>query len=135
MILERDGLRVAVFGLLGQDAHESAPMSGMVFEPIVDAAERTVSYIEEHEDADFIICLSHSGTKDGKGEDWELAKKVDGIDVIISGHTHTTLTEPIRVGDTLIVSAGEYTQNLGVLTVSKQTDADGQRCGRTAGGL
>ena len=129
VILERDGLRVAVFGLLGQDAHESAPMSGMVFEPIVDAAKRTVSYIEEHEDTDFIICLSHSGTRDGKGEDWELAKKVDGIDVIISGHTHTTLTQPIRVGDTLIVSAGEYTQNLGVLTVSKQTDADGNVVG------
>ena len=53
----------------------------------------------------------------GKGEDYELAKRVDGIDVILSGHTHTTLDEPLRVGDTLIVSCGEYTANLGVLTV------------------
>ena len=44
---------------------------------------------------------------------------MDGIDVIISGHTHSTTPEPIRVNDTLIVSCGEYTQNLGVLTVSR----------------
>ncbi|MEG2989025.1 MAG: 5'-nucleotidase C-terminal domain-containing protein, partial [Oscillospiraceae bacterium] len=42
--------------------------------------------------------------------------------VIISGHTHSTLKAPIQVGNTLIVSAGEYTQNLGVLTVSKGGD-------------
>lgn len=118
-VIERDGLRIAVFGLLGVDADECAPMSGMVFEPIADAARRTVAYLRENEDPDFVICLSHSGTEKGKGEDYELAKAVDGIDVIISGHTHTTLTEPIQVNDTLIVSCGEYTQNLGVLTVSK----------------
>lgn len=67
----------------------------------------------------FIICLSHSGTDGkGKGEDYELAKQVDGIDLIISGHTHTTLTEPIQVKDTLIVSAGEYTTYLGSLTIT-----------------
>ena len=123
VILERDGLRIAVFGLLGVDADECAPMSGMEFEPIADAAKRTVAYLEEHEDPDFIICLSHSGTEDGKGEDYELAKAVDGIDVIISGHTHTTLAEPIQVNDTLIVSCGEYTQNLGVLTITKEDGA------------
>lgn len=121
-MIERDGLRIAVFGLLGVDADECAPMSGMVFEPIAAAAKRTVAYLKEHENPDFIICLSHSGTENGKGEDYELAKAVDGIDVIISGHTHTTLNEPIQVNDTLIVSCGEYTQNLGVLTVTK---ADG----------
>ncbi len=122
VIVERDGLRVAVFGLLGENADEYAPMSGMEFEPIADAARRTVAYLEENENPDFVVCLSHSGTEDGKGEDYELAKAVDGIDVIISGHTHTTLSEPIQVNDTLIVSCGEYTQNLGVLTVTK---ADG----------
>ena len=118
-IIERDGLRVAVFGLLGEDADSCAPMSGMVFEPIVDAAKRTVAYLEEHERPDFVICLSHTGTWGGEGEDYELAKAVDGIDVIISGHTHTTLSEPIQVSDTLIVSCGEYVKNLGVVSVVK----------------
>lgn len=119
VIVERDGLRIAVFGLMGEDADLCAPMSGMEFEPIVDAAERTVAYLEQNEKPDFVICLSHTGTSKGEGEDYELAKAVDGIDVIVSGHTHTTLNEPIRVNDTLIVSCGEYTQNLGVVTVTK----------------
>lgn len=112
-------LRIAVFGVLGLDSHECAPMSDMVYEPIVDAAKRIVAEIQEKERPDYIICLSHSGTEDGKGEDYELAKAVSGIDVIISGHTHTTLPEPIQVNGTLIVSCGPYTQDLGVLTVHR----------------
>ena len=119
-VIERDGLRVAVFGVLGEDADDCAPMSGMELEPIADAAKRVVAEIKEKEDPDYIICLSHSGTDGtGKGEDYELAKAVDGIDVIISGHTHTTIENSIQVNGTLVVSCGEYTQNLGVLTVSK----------------
>ena len=119
-VIERDGLRVAVFGVLGEDADDCAPMSGMELEPIADAAKRVVAEIKEKEDPDYIICLSHSGTDGtGKGEDYELARAVDGIDVIISGHTHTTIENPIQVNGTLVVSCGEYTQNLGVLTVSK----------------
>ena len=119
-VIERDGLRVAVFGVLGEDADDCAPMSGMELEPIADAAKRVVAEIKEKEDPDYIICLSHSGTDGtGRGEDYELAKAVDGIDVIISGHTHTTIETPIQVNGTLVVSCGEYTQNLGVLTVSK----------------
>ena len=65
-----------------------------------------------------MICLSHSGTDgQGKGEDYELARAVEGIDLIISGHTHTTLQAPIQVGDTYIVSAGEYGKNLGRITL------------------
>ena len=125
VILERDGIRVAVFGLLGEDADDCAPMSGMNFEPIADAARRTVAYLEENEEPDFVICLSHSGTWKGEGEDYELAKTVDGIDVIISGHTHTTLEQPIQVNDTLIVSCGEYVKNLGVVSVIKKDGAVG----------
>ena len=120
LVLEREGLRIAVFGVLGVDADECAPMSGMEFTPIADAARRVVDEIQSRENPDYIICLSHSGTDRGKGEDYELARAVDGIDVIISGHTHSTTPEPIQVNNTLIVSCGEYTQNLGVLTVDKE---------------
>ena len=118
-IVERDGLRVAVFGLMGEDADSCAPMSGMEFEPIADAAERTVNYLQQNENPDFIVCLSHTGTWSGEGEDYELAKAVDGIDVIVSGHTHTKLNEPIWVNDTLIVSCDEYVKNLGVVTITR----------------
>ena len=123
-VIERDGLRFAVFGLLGADADACAPMSGMVFEPIAVAARRVVADIEAHADADYVICLSHSGTSadESKSEDQLLARAVDGIDVIISGHTHTTLEEPLVENGTIIVSAGEYTYNLGRLVISKDMD-------------
>ena len=124
VILERGGISYGVFGLLGEEADSNAPMSGMEFEPIAQAAERTVAALEA-EGADFIICLSHSGTDGaGKGEDVRLAREVKGIDLIISGHTHTTLTGPLRAGDTLIVSCGAYTANLGSITISWSPDGD-----------
>lgn len=119
IILTRGGINYGIFGLMGEDADACAPMSGMSFEPVADAAKRTVAELEEElaqlEGPSLIVCLSHTGTENGKGEDYELAKAVDGIDVIISGHTHSTLEEPVQVNDTLIVSCGEYTTNLGVL--------------------
>lgn len=117
-------MRIAVFGLLGQDADACAPMSGMVLGDPVEAAKRVLTDIEADGGADFVICLSHSGTEDGKGEDYELAKAVEGIDLIISGHTHSTTQEPIQVKDTYIVSCGEYTQHLGRITLSKKVSPD-----------
>ena len=52
-----------------------------------------------------------------KSEDQQLAREVEGIDLILSGHTHTTLTQPIVEGDTYIVSAGPYCENLGSITL------------------
>lgn len=129
VIIERGGINYGIFGLMGEEADSNAPMSGMEFEPIADAAKRTVAAIQSElagsSNPTFIICLSHSGTDGkGKGEDYELAKQVDGIDLIISGHSHTTLEEPIQVRDTLIVSAGEYTTYLGSLTISWQQDGE-----------
>lgn len=117
-------MRVAVFGLMGKESHSYAPMSGMALEDPINAAKRVVAQIEADGGADFVICLSHSGTEDSKGEDYELAKAVEGIDLIISGHSHTTLNEPIEVNDTYIVSCGEYAYNLGRVTLSKKVSPD-----------
>ncbi|MBO5035046.1 MAG: CapA family protein, partial [Oscillospiraceae bacterium] len=78
-VIERDGMKIAVFGVMGVDSDECAPMSGMKLEPVAEAAKRVVAEIREKENPTFIICLSHTGTEDGKGEDYELAKAVDGI--------------------------------------------------------
>ena len=118
MLLERGGITYGIFGLMGTDSDDCAPTSGFTLEDPIEAAKRCVKALEE-QGAQFIICLSHGGTnvKESKSEDQQLAKKVDGIDLIISGHTHTTLTEPIVEGDTYIVSAGPYCENLGSITL------------------
>ena len=123
VLLERGGVWFAVFGLTGKDSDACAPMSGMVLHDARDTAQRvveeaTAACLEANGVEPVVICLSHSGTDgQGKGEDYELARAVEGIDLIISGHTHTTLQAPIQVGDTYIVSAGEYGKNLGRITL------------------
>ena len=126
-ILERGGVPYVIFGITGVDSDECAPMSVMELHDPVETAKRVVEEATEQCQTAYgadpvVICLSHSGTEKGKGEDYELARKVDGIDVIISGHTHTTLEQPIEVNDTYIVSAGENSKNLGVLTLTRTQD-------------
>ena len=117
--LERGGVTYGLFGLMGVDSDECAPTSGFTRTDAAKAAKRCVETLKG-EGAEIIVCLSHSGTGDSlaSSEDEELAKAVDGIDVIVSGHTHSTLAEPLVVNDTYIVSSGPYCQNLGSLTFS-----------------
>ena len=119
MTLERGGVTYGLFGLMGVDSDECAPTSGFTRTDAAKAAKRCVETLKG-EGAEIIVCLSHSGTGDSlaSSEDEELAKAVAGIDVIVSGHTHSTLAEPLMVNDTYIVSSGPYCQNLGSLTFS-----------------
>jgi len=52
--------------------------------------------------ADLVVCLSHNGFDVDK----QMAGIVTGIDVILSGHTHDALPEPVLVGKTIIVASG-----------------------------
>ena len=123
LILERGGVNYGIFGLMGTDSDDCAPTSGFTLEDPVQAAQRCVDSLEE-QGAQFIIALSHSGTdeRERKSEDQQLAREVEGIDLILSGHTHTTLTQPIVEGDTYIVSAGPYCENLGSITLEWSED-------------
>ena len=119
MLLERGGVTYGIFGLMGEESHSYAPASGFALADPAQSAQRCVDALEA-QGAQFIICLSHSGTDEKKknSEDEQLAQAVEGIDLIVSGHSHTTLTQPILVEDTYIVSAGPYCQNLGSITLS-----------------
>ncbi len=123
IVVNKGGVKIAILGVFGEDALACAPTCVLKFKDISEAAAETVKEIQEKEDADMIVCLSHSGTNadESKSEDEILAKSVPAIDLIISGHTHTLLQEPIRHGDTYIVSAGEYGKYLGSLTL-RQTE-------------
>jgi 5'-nucleotidase/UDP-sugar diphosphatase len=114
------GLKVGFFGLIGSNAVQVTPQAApLTFEPIATAAARMVKELRETDKVDLVIALSHSGIDhNGQGEDAALAATVPGIDVIISGHTHDTLAEPARVGNTLIVTAGAYTAFLGELALT-----------------
>lgn len=122
VVLQKGDVKIAVLGVFGKDSLECAPTCELKFKDPVEAASETVKEIQKHEDVDMIACVSHSGTweNEDSSEDEILAKNVPDIDLIISGHTHTTLEEPIRHGDTYIVSCGEYGKNLGALSMTQK---------------
>jgi 5'-nucleotidase len=125
VVLERDGMKIGFFGLIGKDAAEVAPFADpLTFSDQIQTARDMVELLRETEKVDLVICISHSGLRADKkkSEDEILAKEVPGIDIIISGHTHTNLPEPIIVGKTIIVQAWEYGKVLGVLDVSVGPD-------------
>jgi len=122
-VINRDGLKIGFFSLLGKVADDDAAFAPPVtFSKQVSAAKKMVKELQA-EKCDIIICLSHSGVSKDKngnmaGEDVRLAEKVKGINVIISGHTHTKLEKPIIVNGIPIVQSGEFGQFVGKLSLS-----------------
>lgn len=128
MIKEIDGEQVGIFGLTTEDTANIASPADVTFEDFKETAEQTV---EAFEDAgvDKVIALNHLGYDSAPevGNDLRIAEEVDGIDVIVGGHSHTALDEPVSVtkdadGETkeptVIVQAGQYAENLGTLDVT-----------------
>ncbi|MRR23607.1 bifunctional metallophosphatase/5'-nucleotidase, partial [bacterium] len=118
-IVEINGLRIGIFGILGHLATELAPMMDPVrFKDPVRTAREYVRLLKETEKADLVICISHSGIsrdEDGgwTGEDAELALKVPDIDLIISGHTHILLEQPAIINGTPVLCTGSLGAGLG----------------------
>ena len=112
VIKEIEGVRVAIIGVVTDEAPlttDPRNVAGLKFtSPEVAVKE----YLRELEGrADIFIVLSHIGYF----ADRLLAQKVEGIDVIVGGHSHTKLLTPSVTGNTVIVQAWEHGKALGVL--------------------
>ncbi|KAF0654737.1 metallophosphoesterase [Cyanobium sp. Copco_Reservoir_LC18] len=123
-VIERGGLRFGIFGVLGKEAMIYTSGGATSFADPTTAAREVVKILREAEKVDVVIALSHGGVEKGldgryvTGEDVQLAKDVPGIDVVISGHSHTELKEPIIVnGRTPVVQTGKESNNLGELLI------------------
>jgi 5'-nucleotidase / UDP-sugar diphosphatase len=126
LIMERNGLRIGLFGLMGKDAADDTPFAKpLTFADPIQTARQLTDLLKNREKVDLVICLSHSGTSKIKkhSEDEILAREVPEIDVIISGHTHTVLPQPIIIGKTILVAGGSYGKYLGLLGLSMNKGA------------
>ncbi len=124
-----EGARVAVLGLTTRDTIKfewPRTLLGIRFADPVETARALVPRLRDEERADVVIALSHLGAL----ADGLLAAAVPGIDVILGGHSHTTLAEQVWVGDTLILQTGAHGHALGRVDLIVRKGADGQ--GRVA---
>lgn len=150
------GIKVGFFGVMGIEASYYAPFKvPVLFSADADeegdreaglpklyaAITPTVEALRKTEQVDVVVMVSHGGvntTDPTLGDDYNVAQNVPGIDIIVSGHSHTALEEPQMVeapdGYTVpIVQAGSYGEWLGraelVITEGErpQLDLDGTR--------
>lgn len=124
VVLQKGDVKIAVTGVFGKDSLVCAPTCVLSFKDPIEAVKETVEEIQKNETVDMIVCVSHSGTweDESKSEDELLAKAVPELDLIVSGHTHSILEEPIIHGNTAIVSTGEYGARVGSLKMVQQED-------------
>ena len=128
IVLDVDGEKVGVFGLTTEDTENIASPMAVKFHDYVEKATEAVGDLEE-EGIDKIIALTHIGYNSAPkvGNDLLLAENVDGIDIIVGGHSHTKVTPPTLVNEdtenpTVIVQAGQYGEHLGTLSVTFDED-------------
>ena len=125
IIDEVQGVRVAYFGLASPEtAYKTDPkgIEGVTFsDPVVESRELMAELAGKY---DVLILISHIGV-DGSSDptSFDIARAIPEIDVIIDGHSHTTLADLKKMNPTssLIVSTGSYGAGLGEvkLTVGK----------------
>ncbi len=109
-----NGLKIGFFGLIGQDAVSvTAPHDPVEFSDQHEAARKMVDHLRQ-QGAQLVVAITHSGVE----EDRELARSVPGINVIVGGHCHTALYEPVIEEGTIIVQAGSLLAYLGKLELA-----------------
>lgn len=117
------GLRVAFFSL--NFIHANHPSCLMIrMDSPVETAKKLVPELRKQ--ADFIVAITHIGVDDDRA----VAQSVDGIDLIIGGHSHTTLPTGMAAkspdGSAVVIAqAGEYLNYLGRVDVELARTPDG----------
>ncbi|MCT4632363.1 MAG: 5'-nucleotidase C-terminal domain-containing protein [Firmicutes bacterium] len=120
VIKEVDGVKIGIFGICTPETtYMTHPknVEGLTFEDPIESARMHVKMLQDM-DVDMIIALTHVGLDESsKVVSSQIAEQVDGIDLMVDGHSHTTLKDGLKVNDTLIVQTGEYDKNLGIVKI------------------
>ncbi len=129
IVIERGGEEIGLIGLTPEDTRDLAsPGKNVTFSDPVAAVRSEVEKLEA-EGVNKIVVLSHSGY----GVDLDVAEKVEGVDIIVGGHSNTLLSNtnesasgpyPTMVGSTAVVQAYAYGKYLGELNVTFNDDGE-----------
>ena len=129
IVLERQGVRIGVFGL-------GAPLEGLVakanygdtkFEDPLTEAQRITDILRDEEDCDVVVCLSHLGWNAEPYSDIRLIENTRRIDVVLGGHSHSYFDEPVYYKnldgiDTPVQQMGKNAAFIGKIVINLQKE-------------
>jgi sulfur-oxidizing protein SoxB len=116
-IKEIGGIRVGMTGWTYPFVDQTMPPAfseGLSFSLDVDEMSQNIRKLREEEKCDLVIVLSHMGLP----LDVRAASSIEGINIILSGHSHDRLAHPIRQNGTWIIQSGASSSFLGQLDLS-----------------
>ncbi len=113
---EVNGLKIGVIGICATIVDKTMPEGFSAGIELTDGIGELPKYIEEVKDkgADLVVLLSHNGFP----QDCELLRKVGGVDICLSAHTHNRMYEAEKVNDTLIIQCGCHGSFIGQLDLT-----------------
>ncbi len=121
-VAEHGGIEIGFFGLVADYTPNMAlpeNIEGIIFLDEIETARKMVGKLKEKE-VDLIVGITHIGFE----SDAELARSVEGIDVLVGGHSHSRLEDPRRINGTIIVQAGSDLTNAGRLDLTFSGEED-----------
>ena len=116
LTIERGGIKVGIIGIAAYIIDKTFPSfvsKGLYFTLGKTELPRHIKHLREKEGAELIVVLSHLGFP----QDCKLASEIDGIDVLLSGHTHNRMYQPVEVGGATIIQSGCHGSFIGRLDV------------------
>ena len=124
-VAQIDDMKILFIGIITEEVLAATKSDELIgsFVDIGEAAQEVGNICNAYNaiDIDFTVLLTHIGFE----EDKKLAALLDpdwGVDVIIGGHSHTTMEEPCKVNDIYIVQAGTGTDEIGRFDIMVDTD-------------
>lgn len=110
IIKEYKGQKIGFFGLTTEETKDIASPGTVAFANYIASAKAAVKKLEDR-GVNKIVALTHIGFDDNEAIDNDklLARNVDGIDVIVGGHSHTKLEKPVVVDETVVPGKTEPT--------------------------
>jgi len=120
-IIEVEGVKIGFFGITTTEtAYKTNPekLNGVTFEDEIETAKRMVAELEGQ--VDVIVGLIHVGIDETSSPTaHDIAKQVDGIDILIDGHSHSV--DQSKENDTVIVQTGTKLANVGEIKIVVDT--------------
>jgi 2',3'-cyclic-nucleotide 2'-phosphodiesterase (5'-nucleotidase family) len=115
--LEVGCVRIGFFGLVSRPWNEKDEQYEGSFYPERPELQSDFDFVaiandiiaRHRQQVDLLVLVSHLGVE----EDMRLAEQTRGIDLILGGHSHTTMTEPVVINNTTIIHTGAFAEKIG----------------------